>query len=622
MKRLTVLLLCLLLAGCSQKKAPAETEAPPETTVITAPTDAPRGLYDPESTLEDTTQGALRVYPLRFSTITDMRAFGEDLLIFSAGEEATAITCLSGDALHVTASTVVGCPLDTDDPSLQIWGDTLAYYDPNRRETVVLDRQLKEVGRMALPEDLQGRPLLCADRNTVYYCTADTLRACDLETDLHRVVKQMDYEGQTVSGLHVNDTILQCSVVEDGREKTLLLSAQDGRLLYEGSGSMTLSTVADRFFAALPAGGLETLVFGRGETEAHILSPRDLDACAYYLPEKNGAVTAAPQENDTLRLDYYDLETGSRVSTLTLSGGALPMAVEATASGQLYLLRLDGSYDCEVIYRWDVTGAAVAAGDESSYAGPFYTSAVPDRAGLAACQARAAEIGERYGLEILLWQDVLEYQGEDCRFGKEYLVPVLERELTLLDGRLARFPAEVLSQSHSHFTSLKLCLVRSLEAVSDGAFENVNGLQFFRDTDAYVAVAVGREAEEALYRGLYQVMDTHVMSKSMVLYRWEELNPQDFAYDMGNKTQRSGAYLEEKGRAFVDEESMAYAREDRSRVFARAMLPGQEELFRSPILQAKLTMLCEAIRNSYGLRKSPQVFPWEQYLQIPWAQQD
>ena len=82
-----------------------------------------------------------------------MRAFGEDLLIFSAGEEATAITCLSGDALHVTASTVVGCPLDTDDPSLQIWGDTLAYYDPNRRETVVLDRQLKEVGRMALPED-------------------------------------------------------------------------------------------------------------------------------------------------------------------------------------------------------------------------------------------------------------------------------------------------------------------------------------------------------------------------------------------------------------------------------------------------------------------------------------
>lgn len=622
MKRLTALALCLLLAGCSQKTAPAETEAPPETTAITAPTDAPRGLYDPESALEETTQGALRVYPLRFSTISDMRAFGEDLLIFSAGEEAAAITCLSGDALHVTASTVVDCPLDTDGPSLQIWEDTLAYYDPGRRETVVLDRQLKEVGRMELPEDLQGSPLLCADRNTVYYCTADALRAWNLETGLHRVVKQMNYEHQTVSGLHVNDTILQCGVVEDGREKTLLLSAQDGRLLYEGSGSMTLSTMADRFFAALPAGGLETLVFGRGEAETHILSPRDLDAYACYLPEKNGVVTAAPQENNTLRLDYYDLETGSRVSSLTLSGSALPMAVEATASGQLYLLRLDESYDCEVIYRWDVTGAAVAAGDATSYAGPFYTAAAPDRVGLAACQLRASEIGEKYGLEILLWQDALACQPQDCRFREEYLVPVLEQELTLLDERLSRIPPEVLSQCREHFTSLRLCLVRSLDAGSGEASEDVSGIQFFRDTDAYVAVAVGREAEEALYRGLYQVMDTHFMSKSVVLYRWEECNPQGFAYDMGDKSQRSGAYLEEKSRAFVDEESMAYAREDRARVFSRAMLSGQEELFQSPILQAKLTLLCEAIRNSCGLRKSPEVFPWEQYLQIPWAQQD
>ena len=45
-----------------------------------------------------------------------------------------------------------------------------------------------------------------------------------------------------------------------------------------------------------------------------------------------------------------------------------------------------------------------------------------------------------------------------------------------------------------------------------------------------------------------------------------------------------------------------------------AMLPGQEDLFRTAAMQRKLAAICSGIREAYSLEGHTDTFLWEQYL--------
>ena len=104
MKRmLPFLLAAVLLVGCSaapQPTVPATEDPTTAATETTAPT--PVGYYDPESTLEAATNGALQVYPLYRADATQIVPMGDCLLLFS-GENATTLTLLAGSDLYAKA---------------------------------------------------------------------------------------------------------------------------------------------------------------------------------------------------------------------------------------------------------------------------------------------------------------------------------------------------------------------------------------------------------------------------------------------------------------------------------------------------------------------------------------
>ena len=60
--------------------------------------------------------------------------------------------------------------------------------------------------------------------------------------------------------------------------------------------------------------------------------------------------------------------------------------------------------------------------------------------------------------------------------------------------------------------------------------------------------------------------------------------------------------------------SMSFPKEDRARIMEFAMTEGNAACFQSKTMQAKLKLLCQGIREAFGLRKSPETFLWEQYL--------
>lgn len=618
--KLLLVLLCLLLCGCTQEAPDTETEAP-IVTAATVPEPEPISMYDPEDPLEETYQGGLKVYPLTMRKVQGIRAMGDGLLVFS-GYGSTTLTMLTGDTLLVTASATLDFQLDPDDPSLCIQDGSLSFFDPTRNQTVVLNKALKEVRHITLTGSFTGSPILSSDQNTLFYCTSTSICAWDLETNIHRTIKELAYDAQALSGLLLNDTVLQCRIQDGETVRSLFLSSQTGQLLSQQDGDAVLFTEEDRYYAVLPVSEMDMLVFGQAAGNAQILYPQDLAAKPFYLPQRHAVITTSILADDRVELNCYDLDSGLCQAELTLEALQQPKSIITGSDGFVYILAYEPANDCDTVYRWEISAPVFA----SDAPGTVYTDVYSGKESanyeaLAQCQTYAAQLSEKYGMQILVWEDALAVQPWDYELEAESLPRVLQQELALLDQRLSQYPEVVLEKTISHFTSVRICLVRQITGTAvSGSLDTATGIQFLDGTDAYIAIAVGKFSEQALYHELFHVMETHILNESSALDTWNELNPEGFEYSYGyNTAGNTEEYLSGETRAFVDTYSMSFPKEDRARVWENAMLPSNGEMFTSEILQAKLAALCEGVRKAYGLRKSTETFPWEQYLETSLA---
>ena len=614
---LTLVLACLLLCGCGQAVIPEEVYVP-QAVDATVPS-APEGTYEPGHPLETAHRGSLRVYPLDLRKVRGMKAMGDGMLLLS-GYGSTTLTLLTGETLAEAASITLDFELDPMDPSLRITEESLSFYDPEAKDTVVLNTALQELRRIAAPGDLTGQPVLSDDGNTLYYCTASDVRAWDLETGIRRCVKEMSFDSQTITNVLMDGRVLQCSILDGNTERTLFFSSENGQLLCEGQADLCVASSGGRYFASVPAGAIRAMVFGEEGDSARMLVPSVLSSQGFFLPRQEGLVAVSFPDDTQVKFEYYELDTGLRRSLLTLGSYHSPTSIESLGDDTVYILTYDPAEDRDVIYRWDVSAeSSLFIQDSTCYASPYYTVLEPDTAGLSRCQTYAAQIGLQHGIEILIWEDAVAAQPWDYDLKAEYLVPVLQRELELLEQRLAQYPEGFLKDTASHFSSLKICLVRQITGTAEsGSLETATGLQFLDGTDAYVAIAVGDYSDRALYHELFHVMETRIFSESKAYDQWDELNPAGFKYDYdyaANTLRDSGVYLLSENRAFVDTYSMSFPKEDRARIMEYAMLPGNEELFQAKVMQNKLKTLCEGIRDAYGLQNNEEFYIWEQYLE-------
>lgn len=612
MKHLLAALLCLLLCGCTPQTSP-EAELPPETVP------AKTGMYDPHHPVELAYPGEVRAYPLTQKQVHGILPFGRKVLTLS-GSGNTAITLLSGEELWEEAVMTVDFELRQEDPSLRIHEGHISFFDPTARETLVLDGNLREVQRIAAPDNLSGVPLLSDDRSILYYCTPWSVMAWNLESGIRRTLRELSCEGQTVSALHRGSTVLQCSVREENTENLLFLSAEDGRALHTLPADGSVFSGDSRYFAAVPAGNMELLIYGEEESSAKMLLPEQFPDCQYYLPEDHAVVTAA-DTGDGFTLDYYELNTGILRASFTPEPFLTLKNVINCQGHALYILAGNPETGSDILYRWDALRKPPESGNTASHSFPYSPADNPDSASLAACQEYAETIGRKYGITVLVGEKAAEVQPWDYRFTPEHLAPVLRRELDMLDRCLSCYPETVLQQTAAHFSGLTVCLVREITGTPEsGSLDTATGIQFFQDGEAYVVIAAGKYARQALYHEFYHVMETHILTESTALDTWESLNPAGFSYTGSHSSHpEAEVYLRGQTRAFVDRYSMCYAKEDRARIFEYATLPGNEDLFPSEYMQRKLNAVCSAIREAYRLNRVPEVLPWEQYLATPLA---
>lgn len=607
MKQAIAVLLCLLLCGCTR---PTLSETTQEASVVPAQA----AQYHPDHPVEKAYPGQVKAYLLTLRDVKGIRAIGKDVLVFS-GQDNTTLTLLTGQELQEKVSLTLTFPLLPEDSSLQIHENGISYFDPLQPATIVLDHRLQEIRRIAAPEGLSGKPILSSEMDTLYYCTGISVVAWDLKSGIRRTVKELSHEAQELTQLHGNDRILECTVEDKGKTSKLLLSADQGVEIRTLPEEALLHIGDSTFFLALPAGYQTLPIFGKADASTELLLPKHDCRQPWYLAEDH-AVIAVCDCAEGIQLDYYELNTGILRASMKLGALQSPKSIINSKDHAVYILAYDSEADCDVLFRWDVLRQAPDPTNTTVYKVLYHSSENPDLEALKDCQEYADTIGRKYGITLWIWEDAVAVQPWDYRFQPEHLAPVLQKELTLLDQRLAQYPEAVLQQTKDHFTGLTICLVRQISGTGDNSSLNTaTGIQFFEKDEAYVVITVGKYSEQALYHELYHVMETHILAESTALDSWESLNPAGFVY--GSEERNQDIYLQGQTRAFVDRYSMGSAREDRARVLENAMLQDKKDLFPSEYMQRKLNALCVGIREAYGLKKDPQILPWEQYLINP-----
>ena len=612
MKRiLWVLLLTLLLCGCTDASNQENTTPPTAGESYTQPTE-PVGIYVPNSDLELQTEGTVR-YFLPQPDCYGIRMMGNDVLVFS-GEENTILTRYAGDQLYAIAGTQLPCHIMPEDSSFQIGANGITYYDSHSREVVFLDNDLKEVRRLGMSSDMVGKPVLSANRMLVYYCTADAVRVYDTTTGLDKLLKTISYPQQSAEELLLDDTVLRCNLVDErGGSYSIFISVQNGQMVSQIQSDIEVSTYEDAFYVKRPEGIQQLRIYGRVGEDPLMLTPQDPYADSWYLEENDALLTATVLDEKTI-LDYYDLSTGLRTAFVELPQGIAPWDAEyRSETGEVLVYAINDVEKIPVILAWEYSADPVT--DDRVYTSSRHTAEDPDVVGLDACARYARTLSETYGVEILIWKDAVAHQPTDYTLETEYQITVIRSQLETLEKVLARFPEGFFDKQQR---KVSICIVRSIQGNGEsGSLEKAQGIQFWDDDTPYVVLAAGESLERTFYHEFFHVMEGKILSNTIAYYHWDDLNPEGFQY-FGDYTSYlevdMSEYLQEEDRAFIDAYSMCYPKEDRARIMEYACQPGNEDYFRSETMQNKLRTLCVGIRNTFGLEKYQGVLLWEQYL--------
>lgn len=491
-----------------------------------------------------------------------------------------------------------------DGEILGLWDTAagIACYDGTRQQILFLDWDLTEIRRVTLPQNIPTPPVVSSDGASIYYTIPGTLYRWDLSTGIRQRLKELETDDLTLVALYQEDTLLQCR--QAGED--LFFQTEDGRLVASHSGNVTLMTRGEEYYAVYPSGLWNAMVYGNVSGESWGLYPEELSADGYFLPDSGVAITQSGQQ-----LTAYDLESGRMRDSLTLEEGHTLHSLHSAADGRVLLL-VEGEGETLCLY-WQPK----AAGGGDCCREAYFPDEEADPSALELCRAYAEEMQMRYGISVCIDREAAACAPWDYRFEAERQTPVILRMLTSLNACLSQFPETVIRETAEQFDSLTICLVRSIAGTAEGGGLNqATGVQYLQGKNAYLAIAAGDYAARSLCHELFHGMETRILSTSNALDDWDKHNPAGFSYALRyDSTADRGVYLSGVHRAFIDQYSMSYPKEDRARIFEYAMLPDQAETFRSETMQEKLQAICTGIREAYDLKEYEGDLPWEQYLE-------
>lgn len=584
-----LLAVLLLLPGCKKKSAQQTTQPAAEP--------ATNGLYDPAHPVEQQTVGAIRAYPLGGNDYAGITVMGSKLLLLK--DDGTA-RVLQGENCEVLAEGNVGlASFDGTDHSVSAQG--IAVYQHDTKEVVLMNPQLQEVNRFALPQDIQGEPVISLESNEIFYCHAGEIRALNLENSVPRLIKSHIVSDQTLTGCYFDGTVIRCETTDaEGTEAVLYVSAENGLTLSQDPNVFTLETFGSHYFIRRTDNTVVQNIVGTLENGARSLSLQEADEAVFSEALAMNGIVSYRMSETGVELSFHDLTLEQTTAQILLTDMQAPVAI---AADKQYVWIIVQEGDQQVLYRWDVTLSALT--ETVPVIAPLYTALAPDTQGLESCGDVADQFHSDYGVRIRIWEDAVPDSGE-YTVVPEHQPAVITSMLTQLEPVLQQFPESFLRKT-VRSGWIRIGLVRSID---DGKA----WVQYWEDGDCCILISSRADVSQAFLEAVGYGIDSCVIGNSRDYDNWDTLNPEGFTY---GAEEYDPAILAGETRAFVNEASLGSPSEDRRQLFIAAVTEGNEELFTSEIMQNKLRRMCEGIREAYGLENKKELYFWEQYLQEP-----
>ena len=580
-----LLALLLFLSGCANGTMdPNDTAVPTET--------LPMGYYEADSQLETQTGGAVRKYVLPDAGYRWIKNIGDRLLL-ATDEKTAQLRVLSGDEcipvaqLQITAEALENC---------EALFNGFAYYDRASHCVLFLDPQLQQTQSIALPVDATDA-VISQGGDQIFYTQGKEIRSLDVSRKLSRLVKTLSTENHELIGSCFGGAILICETADaEDKRNTLYISTENGQTLRTDNNILKLDTYEVSYLVERMDGVVHQRIVGTLDGEPKQLAVDDTHMKSAL--ELGGVIGYTPVENE-LRLNYYDIATGKKTAAVTLPGSIVPSAILADKWSNCVWILASDAVDAEMILlRWNVKASAVQ--EDASYIGTLYTAENPNTEALTALGDRISSLNKKHGVRIRIWENAVKSPGKHTLV-PEHQVSAIIDAMEQLESVLKEFPKSFVSKSIS--SKVRICLVRSVDG-------ETKGVQYWAGSNAFIALSTGVDVRSEFLKAFGYVIDSHVLGNSANYDYWDTLNPSGFMY--GGTVDES--MTKGENRAFVNVDSMVSGTADRSHVFWQAMQPDNNEMFASEIMQKKLTMLCKAIRDAWGLKRKSETYPWEQYL--------
>lgn len=589
MKRVLVFLMALLLlTGCTAGENVDETQS-----ATVAEFTKPSSLYVENSPVEQQTAGGVKAYKLE-EPCTGIAAMGGNVVLVT---DLSKLILMDAETGEPGKAIKVGETISAQTPDFSASPKGLTYYREAGSELIFLSTTLRQVQTVEIPQGISGYPCVSRANEEVYYCKDNGVYAQRLQTGEIRLLFSGTYESVQLKTIHLNGTVLACGVTDaEGRETTLYLDAASGEILADSNWLLALQTEGNSYLVNRKDGIVEQTIYGTLGGENHVLN---LEQPVELLPQIRGGYRYGIV-NGALEIDFYDVVSGIHSGHVRLEG-VTEEPVSVTADGKyIWILAADQ------LFRWDVT--MTPTGTEEIFLEPLYTRENPNVDALAQCAQRAQELTEKYGIHVTVGEEVAAVSG-GYEITSEFQPAALQQMMDELETVLQQFPENFLDESLAA-GDIHIGFARAIS----GDREVV---QFYQDSDACILVAAAENVRLNILRGLSYIIDSHVLGNSRAYDAWKTLNPEGFDYDYAYyfyQNHKDSVYLTNENRAFVDAYAMTFPHEDRSMLFAYAMMEGNADYFATDTMQAKLALICEGIRDAYGYLQSDARFLWEQYL--------